>query len=54
MMMHIHQMQPLCLLVLVVQDPMEGQRVVLPPPVEVNGEQECLVSNIEYSQMYHN
>jgi hypothetical protein len=33
-------------------DPFMGQRVVPPPPVEVNGEEEYQVSSIEDSRVY--
>jgi hypothetical protein len=36
----------------VVEDPLEGQEVLAPPPVEVDGEEEYQVSSIEDSRMY--
>jgi hypothetical protein len=38
----------------VVDDPMVGQRVTPPPPVEVNGEEENQVSSVENSWVYRN
>ena len=35
-----------------VNDPLEGQRVKPPPPVEVDGEEEYLVLGVEDSRMY--
>jgi predicted GH43/DUF377 family glycosyl hydrolase len=49
--MRFHRVQPVSLLDPVVEDPLEGQ-VVLPPPVEVDGEEEYQVSGVEDSRMY--
>ena len=38
----------------VVDDPLEGQRNNLPPPVEVEGEEEYQASGVEDSRMYRN
>ena len=50
----IHRVQPVSLLDPVVEDPLEGQVVPPPPPVEVEGEEEYQVSSIEDSRVYRN
>jgi len=48
----IHRVQPVSLLDPVVEDPLEGQVVLPPPPVEVDGEEEYQVSSVEDSRVY--
>jgi len=48
----IHRVQPVSLLDPVVEDPLEGQVVLPPPPVEVDGEEEYPVSSVEDSRVY--
>ena len=43
----IHRVQPVSLLDIVVEDPLVGQRIEPPPPVEVDGEEEYQVSSVE-------
>jgi predicted GH43/DUF377 family glycosyl hydrolase len=50
----IHRVQPVSLLDPVVDDPLEGQVVPPPPPVEVNGEEEYQVAGVEDSRIYRN
>jgi hypothetical protein len=50
----IHRVQPVYLLDPVVEDPLEGQVVPPPPPVEVDGEEEYQVSGVEDSRVYQN
>ena len=50
----IHRVQPISLLEPVVEDPMVGQVVLAPPPVEVDGEEEYQVSSVEDSRIYRN
>jgi hypothetical protein len=38
----------------VVDDPIEGQVLLPPPPVDVDGEEEYQVSSVEDSRMYRN
>ena len=47
----IHRVQPVSLLDPVVDDPVAGQRIEPPPPVEVDGEEEYQVSSVENSSM---
>jgi hypothetical protein len=47
----IHQVQPVLHLGAVVEDPLQGQIVPPPPPVEVDGEEEYQVSSVEDSRM---
>ena len=37
-----------------VEDPLVGQRIEPPPPVEVDGEDEYQVASVEGSRMYRN
>jgi predicted GH43/DUF377 family glycosyl hydrolase len=48
----IHQVLPVSFCNSVVEDPLERQVVLRPPPVEVNGEKEYQVSGVEDSRMY--
>jgi len=48
----IHRVQPISLLDPVVEDPLEGQIVLPPPTVEVDGEEEYQVSSVEDSRLY--
>ena len=48
----IHREQPVSLLDPVVEDPLVGQVVPPPPPVEVDGEEEYQVAGVEDSRMY--
>jgi len=48
----IHRVQPVSLLDLAVNDPLDSQKVKPPPRVEVDGEEEYQVSSVENSQMY--
>jgi len=48
----IHRVQPISLLDPVIDDPVIGQRIEPPPLVEVDGEEEYQVSNIEDCRMY--
>jgi hypothetical protein len=48
----IHRVQPVSLLDPVVADPLDGQVVLPPPPVEVDGEEEYQVSSVEDSRIY--
>jgi len=50
----IHRVQPVSHLDPVVEDPLEGQGVPPPPPVEVDGEEEYQVSGVEDSRIYRN
>jgi hypothetical protein len=50
----IHQVQPVSLLDLVVEDRLEGQVETSPTPVEVDGEEEYQVSSVENSRVYRN
>ena len=50
----IHRVQPVSLLDPVVDDPLGGQRIEPPPPVEVDGEEQYQVSSIEDSGIYQN
>jgi len=50
----IHRVQHISLLDPVVDDPFKGQVVVPPPSVEVDGEEEYQVSNVEDSRVYRN
>jgi hypothetical protein len=52
--MRIHRVQPVLLLDPVVEDPLEGQVVPPPPPVEIDGEEEYQVSSVEDSRVYRN
>jgi len=45
----IHQLQPVSILDPLVDNPLVGQQVVAPPPVEVDGEEEYQVSSVENS-----
>ena len=47
-------MQPVSLLDVVAENPLVGQRVNPPPVVEVDGEEEYEVSNVEDSRVYWN
>jgi len=38
----------------VVEDPLQGQGVLPPPPVEIDGEEEYQVSSVEHSRMFRN
>jgi len=42
----IRRVQPVSLLDIVVEDPLVGQRIEPPPPVEVDGEEEHQVSSV--------
>ena len=48
----IYRVQPVSLLDPVVNDPLDGQQVKPPPPVEVDGEEEYQVLSVEDSRMY--
>jgi len=48
----IHRVQPISLLDPVVEDPLEGQVVLPPPPVEVDVEEEYQVACVEDSRIY--
>jgi hypothetical protein len=48
----IHRVQPVSLLDPVVEDPLDGQVVPPPPPVDVEGDEEYQVSSVEDSRMY--
>jgi hypothetical protein len=50
----IHSAQPVSILDLVVEDPLEGQVVPPPPPIEVDGEEEYQASSVEDSEVYRN
>jgi hypothetical protein len=50
----IHCVQPVSLLNPLVEDPLEGQVVLPPPHVEVDGEEEYQVSGVEDSPVYWN
>jgi len=50
----IDRVQPVSLLDPVDEDPLEGQAVPPPPPVEVDGEEEYQVSGVEDSHVYRN
>jgi hypothetical protein len=50
----IHRVQPVSLLNPVVVDPLDGQVVLPPPPVEVDGEEESQVSGVEDSSVFWN
>jgi len=50
----IHRVQPVSLIDPVVNDPLDGQRIKQPPPVEVDGEEEYEVSSVEDSRMHQN
>jgi hypothetical protein len=49
-----HRVQPVSLLDPVVDDPLVGQRVIPPTPIEVDGEEEYQVSGVEDSPVYRN
>jgi predicted GH43/DUF377 family glycosyl hydrolase len=46
--------QPVLLLDPVIEDPLEGQVVPSPPPVEVDGEEEYQLPGVEDSRVYRN
>jgi hypothetical protein len=48
----IHRVQPVSRLDPVVEDPLEGQVVPPPPPVEVDGEEEYQVAGVEDSRIF--
>jgi glycosylphosphatidylinositol phospholipase D len=50
----IHRVKPVSLLDPVVEDPLKGEGVLPPPPVEVDGEEEYQVSGVEDSRVYRN
>jgi len=50
----IHSVQLVSLLDRLVNDPLEGQPVNLPPPGHVDGEEEYQVSSLEDSRIYRN
>jgi hypothetical protein len=50
----IHRVQPVLLLDPVSEDPLLGQVMPPPPPMEVDGEEEYQESSIEDSRMYRN
>ena len=50
----IHRVQLVSLLDLVVDDPLEGERINPPPPVEVDGQEEYQVSSVVDSRVYWN
>ena len=50
----IHRVRPLSHLDVVVDDPLEGQVMPPPPPVEVDSEEEYQVLGVEDSRMYRN
>jgi len=50
----IHRVHPVSLLDLVVGDSVEGQVLLPPPPVDVDGEEEYQVLRVEDSWMYRN
>jgi predicted GH43/DUF377 family glycosyl hydrolase len=50
----LHRVQPVSHLDLVAEDPLQGQVVSPPPPVEVDGEEKYQVSSVEDSRMYRN
>jgi len=50
----IHRVQHGSLLDSVVEDPLEGQVVLPPPSVEIDGEEEYKVSSVEDSRIYRN
>jgi len=50
----IHRVQPVSLLDPVSNDPLRGQRIDPPPPVEVDCEEENQVSSVEDSLIYRN
>jgi len=50
----IHRVQPVSLLDPVSGDPLRGQDIPPPPPVEVDGEEEYQVSSVEDSRVYRN
>ena len=50
----IHRVQHVSLLNPVVDDSLEEQVVDPPPPMEVDGEEEYQVSNVEDSRVYRN
>jgi len=52
--MRIHPVQPVSILDLVLNDPLSGQQVKPPSPVEVDGNEEYQVSSVEDSRMYWN
>ena len=54
MSIRIHQVKPVSLLDPIVSDPLRGQRVVPPPLLEVDGEEEYQVSSVEDCRMYRN
>jgi hypothetical protein len=50
----IHPVHHVSLLDPVAEDPLPEQRVTPPPPVEVDGDQEYQVEQVEDSRMYRN
>jgi len=50
----IHPVQPVSLLNPVVEDSLEGQVVLPPPRIEVDGEEEYQISRVEDSRVYRN
>jgi len=52
--LRIHPVHPVSLLDPVAEDPLPGQVVTPPPPVEVEGDQEYQVERVEDSRMYRN
>jgi hypothetical protein len=52
--LRIYRVLPVSLLDPVIEDPLEGQEIPPPPPVEVDGEEEYQVSGIEDNRVYRN
>ena len=50
----IHRVQPVSLLALLVEDPLNGQVMVPPPSMEVDGEEEHHVWSVDHSRVYRN
>jgi hypothetical protein len=50
----IHRVRPVSLLDPVADNPLAGQRIKPPPPVEVDGKDEYQVSSVEDSRIYRN